>query len=221
MNGIPRNFWIQFPDLTFDREKHIYQWKEKKVDSVTQIMDRIGTRENDQSPWKSIGCPDFAKTEHDQNFGLALHKYITYIFWDFEPKYPDELKPWIRQFENFMCDHPIIPLYDKNHRPIVEYPMYSKNGYAGEIDFAGLYRKKDIWLIDWKSSGSYMPGYAWQTAAYEQLLRETFGGVLFDKRAKIYRFTVLLTKEKYNPKHSDNPVDWIMFQSFMNILRKK
>lgn len=225
-NGIPHIFWVQYPDLTFDKDNHIYRWKGKERDSVTTIMDRIGTRDwdaerNDWGFWNPVGCPEIAKTEHDQNFGNALHKIIAYMFWDFTPKYPEEMKPWVEQVEKFLCDYPLIPLYDKNHHPIVEYPMYSdKYGYAGQIDFAGLYQTRHVWLIDWKSSLSYMENYAWQTAGYEQLLREVFGGELFDKRAKIHRKTILFSDKKYDPRSSDDPRDWIMFQSFLNILRR-
>lgn len=223
------SFWIQYPHLTFDEESHVYDWKGRRdYPSVTKPFDCIGFRKNDEKPFRPLGCPDEAKKEEYSTFGKAFHKITNIIMLGKEVVISNEerrkdAQPWIDQIKMFREEHPLIPIYDKNGNPIAEYPMFSELlKFFGTPDFFGRHEKRgEIWLPDWKSTMYYQKSFAWQTAGYEILIRELFGGELFDKREKIYRPTVLfhpsLKRAKIEP--STDPRDKIAFQSLLNTYR--
>lgn len=222
------SFWKQYPDLTFDEKEHIYKWHGRSVPSVTGIFDRIGYRKDDKSPWNPIGCPDFAKREHDREFGNVFHLCSNGIMLENEVtiKDPDKAKemlPWIEQVYEFKSKYPISPLYDSNGNALSEYPMYSEiHHIAGTPDFIGrLLKNGVIWIIDWKT-GAYQKNYAWQTAGYEIIFREVFGGILLDKREKIVRVTVTFSPDRRAPQpfiRDNHPEDAISFKSILNTFR--
>lgn len=220
------NFWIQYPSLTFDEGKHEYRWKDKIVPSATTFPDCIGYRKNDKEKFRPLGCPDEAKNKGDSDKGKALHIIGNAIVSCKKIKFKDpdkekEAEPIFNKFYYFFDKYKSNPMYDLNGHLIAEYPMYSiTSGFAGTPDY--ICRNKDtgiIWIIDWKSSGTYLKSYPWQTAAYEILFREVFGGVIFDKREKIIRATVLFSPDKDIPEviQRDNcPEDAIAFRSIFN-----
>jgi hypothetical protein len=213
--------WIQYPNLTFNEADHKYQWNGRDVPSVTGMFDRIGFRKDDKSPFHPIGCPDFAKREHDAEFGKAFHKLANAVVIGKNVSYPDEMKPWCDKLSMFMNDYHIEPMFDKNGVIISEYPMYSPfYGYCGTPDFFGRELKSsNLWLIDWKSTGIYQKSFSWQTAGYSMLVRNVFGETLFDKREKIVRVTVLISADRDRPEcvfRNYNPEDLIAFQSILN-----
>jgi len=220
------SFWIQYPNLTFDEKSHIYKWNDKIVPSVTGIPDCLGYRKDDKKQFNPIGCPDFAKNQADAEKGNALHIICNatvtgknIIFND--PEKERAAKPWIDKLHIFLDKHQFELMYDQRGNKISEYPMCSESrGFAGTPDWiAREISKNIIWLIDWKSSAAYQESFSWQTAGYEMLLREVFGGVIFDKREKIIRCTVLFGTDKPWPKEeirSNHPEDTIAFQSLLN-----
>jgi hypothetical protein len=207
--------WIQ-QDLTFNEETHSYFWMGKPVDGVTGIMDRVGTRQNDRSPWNPVGCPDFAKREHDSNFGSAFHKVAEAVLHGYNVDFPESMTPWVEQFGNFLREFKPVPLTDPNGNKLIEYPMYSvRYKYAGTLDLAAYNKDGDIYLIDWKTATSYQKSYRLQTAAYEQLLKEVMG-----IKEKIHRLTVLINQDNYHLfERSGQPLDWVLFQSVLNTYR--
>lgn len=225
------SFWIQYPDLTFDEKEHRYAWQGRPVPSVTGIPDSLGFRKDDTKPFHPIGCPDFAKKQADADKGNALHKINNAIVTGKKITFNDpekelEAKLWIDKLYRFLDKHQFTPLYDLSGNMLSEYPMYSeKRKFAGTPDW--IVREvahNVIWLIDWKSSGAYQKSYSWQTAGYEILFREVFGGIIFDKREKIVRCTVMFNTDKDMPKEelrssSTNPEDTIEFQSNLNTYR--
>ncbi len=215
------SFWIQYPDLTFDAKEHKYAWQERPVPSVTGIFDRIGFRKDDKSAWVPLGCPDFAKREHDSTFGNAFHKMANGIVSGRLMSVPDDMVPWRDKIQRFLGKYSLESLYDTNGNMISEYPMYSSfHRFAGTLDW--LCREISInklWLVEWKSTQYYQKNYAWQTAGYSMVVREVFGGQLFDKREKIIRVTVLFSADKEEPDviiRDNNPEDLIAFQSILN-----
>lgn len=214
------SFWIQ-NSLSFDEEKHVYLWNGKPVPSVTQIFDRVGIREDDKSPWKPLGCPDFAKREHDAVFGRAFHKLANAIVLKKEVSFPEEMLSWHDKIFKFVSRYNLEPLFDQQGIPIAEYPMFSVfHKFSGTPDFCCHDSKSgNIWIIDWKSSAIYQKSYSWQTAGYSLLLREVFGGKIFDSREKIVRCTVMVSATKEEPEpifRNNNPEDFIAFQSILN-----
>jgi hypothetical protein len=215
------SFWIQYPNLTFDEEKHIYRWNGKEVPSVTQLFDRVGVRNDDKSPWGPLGCPEFAKKEHDAIFGSAFHKLANALILRKEVSFPEEMRSWYEKLLRFINKYEISPLFDSNGNPIAEYPMYSTfHDFACTPDFCGReFKSNNIWIIEWKSSAQYQKSFSWQTAGQTLVLRDVFGGRIFDKREKIVRCTVLVSAAKENAEpvfRNNNPEDFIAFQSILN-----
>jgi len=206
------------PDLSFDDETHTYRWRGSVCIGVTSLFDRVGTRQDDKHPWNPIGCPDFCKTEHDSNFGSAFHKIPEIVLNGGNPKYPESMKPWVENFYQFLEKYPVKPLYDQNGKPLIEYPVYSvKYKYAGTIDLVA-WLDSTIYLIDWKTSSSYQKSYSLQTAAYEQAFREVFEGVIFPRKSKIVRMTVLINADEFKLYPRDQKTGSGDFNTFLSIL---
>lgn len=215
------SFWKQSKNLTFDEGTHTYRWNGRCVPSVTQVFDRVGIRNDDKSPWKPLGCPDFAKRDHDKVFGTAFHKMANAVALDLPLEVPEEMNVYLNKLKHFFSENPMIPLFDYSGNPLSEYPMYSViYKYCGTPDYFGRSANTgDLWLIDWKSALNYMKSYSWQTAGYEILLREVFGNELFGLKAKIIRATVLVDgsdKEEQVIKRDRNPEDKVAFMSILN-----
>lgn len=217
------SFWLQYPHLQFDEATHVYTWNGKQVPSVTGIFDRVGHRKNDKSAWVPYGCPDFAKREHDSVFGHAFHKMANAMVCGKEVSFPEEMLPWHEKIKMFIERYRLEPLFDQAGNIISEYPMYSLfHGYCGTPDFCCRDISGKILVLDWKSSGIYQKSYSLQTAGYALILRELFGGVIFDKREKIVRCTVLFSPDKEYPEpvfRKNNPEDFINFQSILNTFK--
>jgi hypothetical protein len=215
------SFWKQYPNLQFDEATHTYRWNGRCVPSVTQLFDRVGIRNDDKSPWKPLGCPDFAKHDHDKIFGHAFHKMANGIALGMHVSIPEEMSRWKEKVEEFLSENVITPIYDNAGNPLSEYPMYSNvYGFCGTPDHFGRELKSGcLWLVDWKSSPHYMKSYSWQTAGYEIAVRETFGNKLFDLKEKIIRLTVLVDGSDKKAEvvfRKNNPEDKIAFQSILN-----
>lgn len=216
------SFWIQYPNLTFSEEQHDYRWNNRPVPSVTHIPDCIGYRKNDKEPFRTVGCPDFAKREHDSTFGSAFHKMANAMVLGKVVSFPEEMLPWHDLLKIFNQQYPLEPMCDQNGNTITEYPLYSQFfGFAGTPDLFALHPVTNkLWLVDWKSTEYYQKNYSWQTAGYEILIREIFGGKIFGSREKIYRATVLFSPDKQSPEvvmrdNGNNPEDRM---AFLNLL---
>jgi len=214
-------FWIQYPNLTFDETTHSYFWHNRPVIGVTTVLSSVGvkTEKDGAEIWKPVGFDDrWIRSNIGSRFGSAFHKIPAIIFKGGIPSYPDEMQPYVTQLQRFLREYPLVQLDDGKGNGLYEYPMYSeKYGYAGTLDWAALAKGgKEVWLIDWKTSSTTMPIHAdYQTAAYEQLLREVFG-----MRIKIVRKTVRITHDNYFIRTRENkPEDWSKFQSCLNVYK--
>jgi len=220
--------WIQYPNLKIDEASHVYTWKERPVVSVTQIFDRIGFRKDDKSPWMSFGCSSFAKNNICAEFGGAGHLLANCLALKKKVSFPKEMLQYHNKIIKFLSKYQIQPLIDLNGNPIAEYPLFhEKLGFCGTPDLCcvicGSLAANHITIIEWKFTDYYQEHYAWQTAAYSLLVREVFGGRLFDKRKKINRVVVLISADREEPREewrSNNLEDFIIFQSLLNVYKK-
>lgn len=208
--------WLQYPDLTFEQETHTYLWKGIRKPSVSQILQSVGTFNHDTEYWNPIGYGKFAKMySNSADFGSAFHKIASGILLNKKVKYPEQIEPWVIQFKLFLSKYPLIPIIDNAGNPVVEYPMYSvKHGYCGMPDVLAYNAKREVCVIDWKTSAAHEKHYNYQTAAYAQLVEEVL-------KVKVKRrISVRITDEKYDLlDRFGHPEDVIMFNSCNNVLK--
>jgi hypothetical protein len=208
--------WQQYHDLTFEQETHTYLWKGIRKPSVSQVLQSVGTQDPITGYWNPIGYGKFAKMfANSAEFGSAFHKVASGLLLGKTVKYPPEMDLWVIQFKRFLSCVPLIPLVDKNGNPIIEYPMYSvKHGYCGTPDLVAYNAKREICVIDWKTSSSHEKHYNYQTAAYTQMVEEIF-------KVKVKRrISVRITDEKFDLlDRTGHPEDLIMFNSCLNVLK--
>jgi hypothetical protein len=187
----------------------------KKI-SVSQVLQSVGTFDSEKEIWEPIGYSHFAKRfESASNFGSAFHKVASGIMLGKKVNYPEQIEPWVIQFKSFLLKNPLIPIIDKNGNPVIEYPMYSlKYGYCGMPDVLAYNAKRDVCIIDWKTSAAHEKHYNYQTAAYAQLAEEVL-------KVKVKRrISVRITDEKYDlMDRFGHPEDLIMFNSCNNVLK--
>lgn len=208
--------WLQYPDLTFDAEEHKYLWKRVKRPSVSQVLQSVGILDEKSGYFNPIGYGKFAKMySNAADFGSAFHKVASGIILGKNVKYPEDMESWVIQLKAYLKSYPLIPLIDKNGNPIVEYPMYSiKYGYCGTPDLVAYNAKREICVIDWKTSAAHEKHYDYQTAAYAQLVEEVH-------KIKVKRrITVRITQDKCDPlDRVGQSTDFIVFNSANNLLK--
>lgn len=208
--------WQQHPDLTFNEDLHHYFWRGCRKISVSQVLQSVGTLDNESGYWNPVGYGKFAKMyANSAEFGSAFHKIASGLLLGKTVKYPPEMEQWVAQFKRFLSCVPLIPLVDKNGNPVVEYPMFSvKHGYCGTPDLIAYNAKREVCVYDWKTSAAHENHYNYQTAAYAQLVEEVF-------KVKVKRrITVRITDEKFDLlDRTGRPEDLIMFNSCLNVLK--
>jgi len=214
--------WIQYPNLTFNEEKHVYLWNNVPVIGSTSVLSSVATlkkRKDGTEDWNPIGYSRFARSEDAANFGKAFHKICQIEVVGGDADYPEIMQPWVDQFHLFNNKYKLLPYEDKNGVSIVEYPMYSERyGYAGTPDFFGWinYRGRNVLaLIDWKSSTSSQIHWRWQIASYIQLCKE-----VLKIKEKVIGISVRFDEDYYEVDIRDTcPEDWIGFQSVLNVFK--
>lgn len=204
--------WLQYPDLTFDEDKHLYLWRNRPIKSVTQVLSSVGTRDR-KGNWSPLGFDDrWIRDTTAADFGTAFHKVAAIILKGSTPNYPPVMEPWVQQFYRFLAEYNPEPVEDLGGNPLIEYPMYSvKFRYAGTPDLV-CEMGKDIYLLDWKTSTADTAHWGIQLSAYEKLIKEVLG-----VKKKIHRMTVRFGELSYHVKKWTNPSDWAMFQSALNV----
>jgi hypothetical protein len=201
--------------LKFDEQKHIYTFNEKVVPSVTQILNRVGVRADENSPWGSVSGGDFMINEVASRFGKEFHKAAAARVIGQKFTYDPVMEPWINGLEKFLSDYQL-------YQCLVEVMGRSLYGYAGTMDvFCGyVYRdqKKRYAIIDWKTSTTLSKTSRLQTSSYEQIIREKH---CIKNNIPIDRLTVRIFENGYEvdlrtKKHS---TDWTQFLSILNIYK--
>jgi hypothetical protein len=151
--------------LTFDEKEHIYRWNGVIVPGVTTIIGEwvkivIGGERYHVNKFTGVVIPSRVMEEAGAK-GTDLHKGSQLILQggiDWNSLVPEYIGP-LRQFEKFLSDFDIKPLY-------TELPFYHpKYGYAGTIDIIATYQKA-LAFIDIKTGESSTVGP--QVAAYER-----------------------------------------------------
>jgi hypothetical protein len=198
--------------LEFDESTHTYTWNGSVVPSVTQLLSRVGVKRDDESHWNSISGSEFmhgceVQAEFGTHFHMVAELYIRKILGEYDPA----MEPWVKGLEKFMEVHSNLGTV------LLEEPIYSKRyGYAGTLDWLSVDSQSETYyLIDWKTSVAFSPTWYMQTAAYEQLVRESLG-----IKKKIIRMPVRVFEFDYfaYPRRN-NPEDWNKFLSVLNVYK--
>ncbi len=198
--------------LTYDDKKHLYTYLGKPVDSVTQVLGKVGTLSD--SGWTAV-CDSrfFSGYETNQFFGKEFHVVAHLISQGYKPKkdfdYDKQFKPYIKQLYRFIDKYK--PVYISG-----ETPLYSKlYKYAGTPDlFCTI---NDVYyVVDWKTATAFAEYWRMQTAAYVQLEKENNP----DIKKKIYHMTVRFSENDFRVDIVKKPTDWYMFLGILNFYNK-
>jgi len=196
--------------LEFEELTHTYKYNGKIVPSVTQVMSRVGVRDNDEAPFNPVSGGFFVKGDTASNFGKALHTIAEAMMLGKTVTYDPQMKPWVKGVDKFMAD------YNKDITvEETETMHYSKiYGYCGTWDLGGLFKKLPL-MLDWKSSVSMPKTAKIQTAAYEKLRMEKLG-----IRKIGHRFAVRIFENGYEvEKRFNQKTDFNKFLSLLNVLK--
>lgn len=157
--------------LSFDPTEHVYRWRGQPVPSVTQVMTNAGlTFDYSRVPERYL--------RRAAARGTAVHRAVAQALrtgsWqlDFGVGWDPDIEPAVRAAERFFTDSPLMV---KTQR--VEQMMYSQTyGFAGTVDWRG--KVEDLpSIIDFKTADRLdVVAAGIQTAAYEILDREVYGG---------------------------------------------
>jgi hypothetical protein len=214
--------WIQQPHLTFDPCTHTYRWNGIKKRNVTSgVLGRVAVQ-NDKGDYVPIADSRWCKDEVARDFGVKLHEAAFKTLLGKSVEVPEGMKPWFNQFDRWRKDYDyLVPMHDKNNTPILEYPLYSqKFDFAGMVDavfesLPGAICGRMLFIVDWKTSTTELEHWRYQTAAYEQLVREVFE---IGRDVRITRMAVKFEEDQYRPYlRYKKPEDWIKFQSCLNL----
>jgi len=191
-------------ELTFEASTHTYRLNGTVVPSVTQVID------DQLADWDGVP-PDVL--EAARVFGGHVHEACHLLVRDeldwasLDPA----LVPYVEAARRFLDESGLTVL---NAELALASP---KLKFAGTLDIRGMWRNA-IAVLDWKSTSTLPRTVGPQTAAYDRLYAEQFGG----RPAK--RYCVQLNPalpNGYKVHLLDNPADWSMFQSALNCWRFK
>jgi hypothetical protein len=177
--------------VDFDAIKHQYRLAGRLLPSVTQVLQAITNF--DRVPWDVL--------ERARIFGhhchLACH-YFNLGKLD-ESDLDEQLRPRLGGYKEF--------LFRSKFQPIAsEEIVHSKRfGYAGMLDIRGR-MKGDYALVDLKS-GAVPRSVGPQTAGYQEACEER------PRR----RYCVQLLENDFKLIPCNDPSDWAMFQSCLNV----
>lgn len=146
--------------LSFDADTHTYAIRNRRLPSVTQVMDSTVTN--------YAGIPP-AILEYKSALGVAVHRACElYDNDDLDESTVDSLVlPYLNAWKRFRTETGFVVKEN-------EMRLHSERyGYAGTLDKFGELGR-DFALIDLKTVTVLSPATGVQLAGYEQLLREHF-----------------------------------------------
>lgn len=184
--------------LQFDPVAHTYEAAGKLLPSVTRILGIL----ND---W--TGIPP-AVLEAAREFGANLHAAIDLYNRDEldESSVDPALVPCLNAWKTFLSDSGAVVIAS-------EHPVYhAKYGYAGKPDVV-LEWKNRIVLPDLKSTHAVPHTVGPQTAAYAEAWWYMNGA----RGRRPERYCIHLKDGKYALHKRDDPADWSMFLSCLNV----
>lgn len=182
--------------LTFEPDGHIYRWSGRVVPSVTQALSVIE---------RGFGFVDPERLEIAREFGRHVHKAIELFNADDlnEAQLDAPLVPYLAQWKQFLVDTGFKVEQGE------EQVYHPRLHYAGTLDIRGSWRRKR-WLIDLKS-GAVPKSVGPQTAGYH-------GALPIEVRPQ-KRAALALSATGYRLVYCDDPADFSIFQSALNIYR--
>lgn len=186
--------------LTFDPDKHAYAYAGKRVPSVTQVLGFL-------DDWEHVPRDVL---DAAAEFGTHVHEAAALLVRD-ELDWQSldlALVPRMEALQLFLGESGAIVVESEKR---VYHPALR---YAGTLD-AVVHWKGGLALLDWKSGQTAPKSVGPQTAAYAAALEQSGGPRI--KR----RYCVQLLDGKYRVTKLDDPNDWTIFQSCLNLWRYK
>jgi hypothetical protein len=130
---------------------------------------------------------------------------------------PEVSRPWVCAILRFMRDFDIMPYEFDASKMAIEFPVWSKFGYAGIPDLLSA----DLTLWDnkfWGSIGKQSLGNAGiQTAAYAQAIKERHGITV--KKRKVVIFNIDNSRP-YEVRGLNDPSDLPVFMGALNVYKR-
>ena len=193
-----------------DRETHTHFIDGHSVPSVTGIIDACGL----VSPF----CKNDAAAQRGQNGHLLCQLCYSGEIEDWEV--PEISRPWITAIRQFMEDFKIAPLLitlNVADLLAVEFPVWSKLGYAGIPDL--LTDDLTLWENKFWSSISKqgLDNAGIQTAGYALAIKERLGITVKKRKAVIYNID---KSRPYEVRDLNDPSDLPVFIGALNVYKR-
>ena len=122
------------PYLTFEEEGHVYKYRNKVVDSVTQILSKAGLSGN---PFYTLASAERGKAVH-----LMTALYDRGLL--DEDELPDWMRGYLESWKQFLATAPVIII------DIEKFVFHAKAKYAGTVDRTAYWESVPA-IIDIKS----------------------------------------------------------------------
>ena len=185
------------PVLAFDEPSHTYKLDGVHVPGVTTVL----------GPYTGLEFVDADVLRAAAEFGNHVHEAchllnLEELDW---LTLDDALVPYVRAWEDFLEDSGAVVIKS-------EHQVFSERfRFAGTLDVLVDWKRRTR-LIDLKSTASVPRTVGPQTAAYAQAHQEMTGSHISD------RYCLHLKPDgKYKAHKLDNPSDWTVFQSCLNV----
>lgn len=163
--------------LTFDPVKHEYWWGKQKVPGVTRILKPL------------YGDLRFVKQdllEYKGELGKAVHKAVElYVLGTLD------MSTVVSPVLEYLMQYILFEKQSGFKATAAEQFVYSKLGYAGQVDLVGRFPNGRTATIDVKTTAVISPAVALQLMAYKKGLEDTTGVKVDD------RYALRLTPDKY------------------------
>lgn len=188
--------------FSFDASTHTYRVGAVVLPSVTQVL---GPAETFAGVFDNVPS---AALELARDRGTYIHEAMALLVrGDLDWSSLDPLwEPYIRSGEQFLSDSDIVVTAS-------EVPVYSERlRVAGTIDLLGNWRARES-LIDFKASAQIPITVGPQTAGYQLLFRDLYGG----SKCRLNRYCVHLTPKGYRVIPLEDSRDEAIFLSSLNL----
>lgn len=213
------------PRLSFDETAHQYRLGDSPLPSVTQVLSSVGRLKNGE--WTPLCDTRWVKDDTARNFGTAFHRAASYMLHGEEVEVPESMVPWVEQFKRWRKEHDwLVPAVDHLGTPLVEYSMCHQGlGYCGTPDLVAAagdgcpYAFRNCVVVcDWKTATAEQDYWAYQTAAYAEMVKAVFP--LLCARKRVVTMAVMFGETTYKcHSHMVYNGDWAKFVSALNILK--